>query len=318
MLAELKFVKGSVAKKDFDGALTHFCIEKGTVRGYNGKIALCTPISLDMEAKPKAEAFIMAIESCTDTIAIHRTPTGRLSIKSGAFKALVDCMDEPFPDVQPEGEELQTGGGLLKCFQTLAPFIAEDASREWARGIMLRGSSAFVTNNVVLIEYWLGQPFPKEVNVPQMAIKELLRIGEEPEKLQIAEGSITFHFSGGRWLRSQLYGTNWPDLQPVLNQPGQPVQPHERFWEGVATLAPFADKLGRLYLAPGKLATSTSEEDGASFELPGFNYNGCYAYKHLRDLADVVDLIDFSQYPRPCPFTGKDKMLRGVVIGMRG
>ena len=45
MLKALKFVQGAVSKKDLVPALTHFRIENGTVRSYNGMLALCTPIS---------------------------------------------------------------------------------------------------------------------------------------------------------------------------------------------------------------------------------------------------------------------------------
>ena len=97
MLSSLKFVQGAVAKKDFVPALNHFRIEGGRVKGYNGMIALCGPIDLDLSITPKALEFTKAIQACTDTISLHITPAGRLSIKSGRFKAFVDCLDEAFP-----------------------------------------------------------------------------------------------------------------------------------------------------------------------------------------------------------------------------
>jgi len=44
MLKELRFVQGAVAKKDFVPAMTHFRIEKGTVRSFNGNLAICSPL----------------------------------------------------------------------------------------------------------------------------------------------------------------------------------------------------------------------------------------------------------------------------------
>ena len=40
VLSALKFVQGSVAKKDFVPALKHVVIENATVRGFNGVLAL--------------------------------------------------------------------------------------------------------------------------------------------------------------------------------------------------------------------------------------------------------------------------------------
>ena len=73
MLNELKFVQGSVAKKDFLPALTHFAIADGKVRGYNGSIALCSPIPFDIVCNPKAEPLVRAIANCSDTVALALT-----------------------------------------------------------------------------------------------------------------------------------------------------------------------------------------------------------------------------------------------------
>src|SRR5690606_31461165 len=107
MLDALKFVQGAVARRDFVPALTHFQIRDGYIRGFNGKIALCAPIDLDLDATPKAAPFIKAIEACRDTVELSLTPNGRLAIRSGSFKAYIDCLEgEEFPNVEPEGDEV--------------------------------------------------------------------------------------------------------------------------------------------------------------------------------------------------------------------
>ena len=223
MLDALRFVQGAVAKKDFVPALTHFRVDRGTIRGYNGMLGLCCPIDLDLNVSPRAVPFIKAIQTCQDTIQLHVTPAGKLSVKSGKFKALVDCIQEDFPEVEPEGTSIELNGGLLAALKLLAPMIADDASRPWARGILFRGQSAFATNNIIIAEYWLGYHFPVEINIPRAAVVELLRIKEEPISMQIAENSATFHFSGNRWLRTQTHTTQWPDISPrVRDRRGHP------------------------------------------------------------------------------------------------
>lgn len=315
MLNALRFVQGAVAKKDFVAALTHFHIQGGTIRGFNGMMGLCCPIDLDLDVCPKAVPFIKAIQTCKDTIAIHVTANGRLSIKSGKFRALIECIQEPFPEVVPEGAPVQLNGELLSILKTLNPFIAEDASRPWARGILLRGNSAFATNNVCLIEHWMSVPFPVEINIPKSAVVELLRIGEEPERLQITENSATFHFSGDRWLRTQTYPTDWPDLTKVLDRPCDPKPVPETLFEAATDLLPFLNEVGQLFIAPGSITTSVVEGDGAAVEVPGLEGEGCYHEKQLRLLEGVAKTIDLSTYPNPCLFFGD--RVRGAIVGMR-
>lgn len=315
MLDSLRFVQGAVAKKDFVAALTHFRIQNGMIRGYNGMMALCGPIDLDLDVSPKAAPFIKAVQTCKGPVAIHMTPTGRLAIKSGAFKAFVDCITEPFPEVEPEGQEIPLNGEVLGVLKQLAPFIAEDASRPWARGILLRGQSAYATNNVCLIERWLGYDFPVAINIPKAAVTELLRIGEEPERLQMSENNVTFHFPEGRWLRTQTYPTDWPDFGRILDQPSNQVPVPAGFFEAIADLAPFVDELGRVHLGAGAMTTGAGDAEGATVELPDLTATGCYHFKQLGLLEDVAESIDLSTYPAPCLFLGD--RLRGAIVGMR-
>jgi DNA polymerase III sliding clamp (beta) subunit (PCNA family) len=316
MLDALRFVQGAVAKKDFVPELLHFKIENGIVRGYNGSLALCCPIDLDLNASPKAVPFVKAIQTCKETIQLHMTASGKLSVKSGTFKALVECSPEVFPEVIPEGLEAPLNSGILPVLKVLAPFIAEDASRPWARGILFRGGSAFATNNVCLVEHWLGEPFPVEINLPKSAVTELLRIGEEPERIQVSEHSATFHFAGNRWLRTQTYTTQWPDLSRVLDNPSKQVEVPSGLFEAVASLKPFVSDTGRLFLHPsGTISTSQSEDEGAKVELSGLTDTGCFHFEQIALLEPVAKTIDLSLWPAPCMFQG-DK-LRGAIVGMR-
>lgn len=318
MLAELKFVQGAVAKKDFVPALTHFVIEDGTVRGYNGMLALCSPIPFDIACKPKAESLVKAIANCTETVQLALTPAGRLSIKSGKFKAFVDCLpDEHTPHVQPEGEHVAIdGAAMLQAIKAVSPFIGDDASRPWSNGVLLLGQSAFATNNITLVEYWTGSTVPRPLNIPRAAIKELLRIDEAPEAVQLTETSITFHFSKGRWLRTQLFETKWPDLTRVLNRESNPQPLDDRLFEALKTLKPFTDKAGRiLFRGGGKIATHDDETEGAGYEIDGFDHTGIYQIDMLNLLNGTCKTIDWSAYPSPCMFFGD--RLRGAIVGMK-
>lgn len=316
MLKELKFVQGAVAKKDFVPAMTHFAIEKGTVRAYNGVLALSSPIPFDIDCKPKATPLVQAISNCMETVTLSITTAGRLRVQSGSFKAFIDCIEGETPHVQPEGEEVHFDGEqVLKAFQTLEPFVGNDASRPWTNGILLRGQSAFATNNVCLVEYWIGADVPFTVNVPMSAIREMLRIGEAPTHAQLDASSITFHYSDDRWIRSQLYSTEWPDLTGILNRPSKPIQIDERIFEGIEVIKPFCDALGRIHFDNEALKTHLEEGAGASYDVPGFTANGVYRFEILKLLKGVAQTIDFGTYPEPCMFFGE--RLRGAIVGMR-
>lgn len=316
ILGSLKFVQGSIAKKDFLPAMTHFVIENGTVRGYNGVIALCSPIAFDIDCKPKADELVDAIRQCDETIVLSMTEAGRLRVVSGDYKGYAKCVTEDTPHVMPEGERVDFHNDqMLEALRTIEPFIGEDASRPWSTGVLLRGESAFATNNVTLIEYWIGTTFPRTVNIPHIAIKEMLRIGSVPTHAQLAERSVTFHYPDNRWIRTQLYNTEWPDLKRILDMEHNATPVDPRLFIGLQKIRKRADAMSRVFIKDGILNTMDTDGDGAQYEVPGLKCEGVYSIPMLELLSGVAEAIDFTAYPRPCLFFGKQ--LRGAIIGMK-
>lgn len=317
ILKGLKFVQGAVAKKDFVPALKHFLIENQTVRAFNGTLALCSPIPFDIACKPDATSLIKAIACCEDTIQLNLTKAGSLNIKSGKFKVLIKCIQEDTPHVEPEGLVVQFDGQVLyDGLKAVEPFIGNDASRIWTNGVLIKDGSLFATNNVLLVQYWIGVAFPHVVNIPHAAIKEMLRIGEPPICAQLAENSITFHYSENRWIRSQLYVTDWPDLGRILNRESIQVPINEELFKGLVAIKSFVeDRIECVIFKPGAIATHDDETVGGSYEIEDMRYEGRYNLSMLALLEGKAQTIDWTGYPGPCIFQGG--MLRGAIIGMR-
>lgn len=329
MLDALRFVATAVAKKDYVPALTHYRIKDGRVTGFNGTIALSSDIDVDLDIYPNATKLLAAIRACPGTISLNMTPAGKLAVKSGKFKSFVDCLDDQAAMfVEPEGEEIELGADFIGGIKALAPLMGIDASRPWAMGIKVQAGSMYATNNVMLAQYWHGAAIPVDVVIPAAAIEELLRINETPTRVQVgrishedAPRSISFWFGEKRWMRTSLVeGGQWPiekvtELFQTIG--GNPIDFPPTFFEDVEKLKPFIGEHGSLYLSPGLIGTSMNDGEGTSIEIeiPGVSEMQAYHQKHLTLLGQVADKIDWSTYPRPCAFFGKD--LRGVIIGQR-
>lgn len=316
MLRELKFVQGAVAKKDLLPALTNFRIEGGHVRSFNGRLALSSPISFDIDCNPKAEQLLKAIAQCDDVITLNMTAGGRLRVSSGKFRAFVETLEGETAHPLPEGDEVHFDGEhMLAACKILFDFIGDDASKAWTNGVLFMGQSAFATNNVILVEYWLGSPFPEIINVPRDCIREIVRINEPPTHAQISGNSITFHYTDGRWIRSQLLETGWPDVTKILNNPAKPTPIPPELFEGIEVLKRMADGSSRIYVTKGLLRTHLEENTGGMYEVDGVDFEGVYNLAMLSLLKGVVTSADFTLYPAPCLFFGE--RLRGAIIGMR-
>lgn len=317
MLEQLKFVQGAVAKKDFNPAMTHFSIKDGWIKGTNGSLTLCAPIPLDLDAKPKAAPFVKAIQGCKGkTVQISVTPTGKLSVKAGKFRSLVECTDQEFPNIEPDGQWVPLTVPILPPLKTLIDFTSEDASKQWSLGVLFKGNKAFATNNIIVVEYELADSFPIEVNIPKTAVHELLRVGKEPVGVMLTETSITFMYDKNHWVRTQLYDLGWPDLSKVLDRDADYQEFPEGIFEAVESVVPFVDEFSRVYFIGNKITTVNHDAAaGATFEIEKELNYAVFNAKYFLKLKGIAQTIDLSTYPRPCLFKGKN--IRGAIIGMR-
>jgi DNA polymerase III sliding clamp (beta) subunit (PCNA family) len=314
MLKVLKFCQGAISKKDFVPYLCHFAIKNGQVTAYNGVICLSSPIPINIDCKPRADLLIKAIGNCSETIALSLTDTGRLKVQSGKFKAFIECIDEVTPEFKPEGIPINLDGELLiKALTKLYKFIGDDASRPWANGVLISNGSACATNNVCIIEHWLGFKPDNPINIPKEAIREILRIGDIPESIMIADRSITLLYSNGKWIKSQLLDCGWPDLGKILNVDHNAKAIDKELFDGLEALKPFKDKLGRIYFTEGVMSTSDDLSTSANYEVSSIDFEAIYNFDMLSLLDDTVTLIDW--HNSPALFFGSG--LRGAIIGMR-
>lgn len=319
MLEALQFVKGAVASKNHVPILKHFRIHDGRIQSYNGNLNLSAPIACDLSVQPLAATFVHAISLCENTVSMHQTKNGQLVVKSGTFKAYIHTSEELFPEIEEKGELIDVVN-LLDAIKILAPVISEDASRPWSRGVLFTGNSAFVTNNVMLVEHWLKYPVRMPFGLPAMAVNELLRINEEPEGIEINPNRVTFYFEGGRQLSSNLLHINaWPDVRILLETSTAPASNlydiNDTLFDALRKLRPFTKDYRPVWLKGNRISTSESPEEGAHLEfIDCEGMQGSWSLDQLMKLEGLAHRIGWDMSPHPCPFFGD--VIRGIIVGM--
>lgn len=319
MIETLKFVQGATTRKGLVQALSHFRIKGGWITGFNGTMALSAPISVGMDICPHADQFVSAIDACDETVALSMARNEKLLVRAGKFQTHIDCLPlGDVPVIASEGRVYNVTDNIIPALAYLEPFIAEDASRPWACGILFDGESAYATNNIVLQEYWLGYSLPFRVNIPRQAVLELLRIGKSPSRIRVSETSISFEFPDGRWLRTQLLEKNWPDIAGIFKlHENVETKPFPKgFFEACKKIEPFTDALGKVYLLGEGIATMPDPSlSGTVIDAPGLPSTGCYNVRQLLKLEPIANRIAFDAYPGPVMFYGEAS--RGIIVGMR-
>lgn len=316
----VRFVKGACTA----GAIME--LRNGRITAGSASMTLSSPVLLAVNASPNAAQLCAAIDRAKDgQLQITHTSGGRLCLQSGKFRAYVECTTLELPIQTPEGAQSAITAPLLPVLEQIAPFIADASvttqAHAWAAGALFRHGSVFATNSAVLVAAAIGLRLPKASNVPGDAIKELLRIGEEPNAVLSDERSISFIYPGGQWARFPLYDTKWPNLDqmlatipPLASVP--PVDP--ALFVAAKTLEPFCDSMGRLFVANTNVRTSINPDEGASVELPVQGGGVVFNCRALALAGKIAKRMDLQQHGgRGAAFYNEDGTIGGILSYMR-
>lgn len=311
IIDSLNFVKGAVAKKDFIPSMTHFYIGDGSIQAFNGRISLQSPIDLNIRCNPKAEQMIKAINACKSVVNITQMSEQELVIKSGRFKSSIDCLPDGVVSTKPSGDFIDIDmDTFMSGIKKLIRFVGNDASRPWSNGIQFREGSLYATNNICLTQFWVGSLTPT-INIPEIAIDELLRLKEQPVAMQVSNNTVTFHYDDSRWLCSQLIDAVWPDVSRILDIESEQKKIPNGFFEAVETVKPFCEKTKTIKLSEEVIETIGDKI--TTCEVEGLNPAGCYDVDMMLLLKGVADTMEFKEDSRRSIFFGNN--LRGAIVG---
>lgn len=295
-----------------EGTGAYLRIAQGRMVADNGIVALSSPTTLTLNARPLGAPFLAAIKAAgKQAPAFSLTDTGRVSIRAGKLRAYVECAQD-LPEVLPQGKNVVLPENFMDALRKLLPLVGADPNRPWAQGVLLRGQSAYATNNIILAEHWLDQPLP-ELLLPKNAVQELLRIDEVPHKALVNDAHATFFFSGDRWLLTRLYTATWPDVAQMLaSVPTWNTHPvAEDFYASITTLSTLATDRSFVRFTADAMVVDDEERVVCEMAHSGADVEYIYPLTYLKMLEGIADAFDFG--PTPALWTGHQ--MRGVLLG---
>mgnify|MGYP006923621248 CR=1 FL=1 len=315
-----KVIKLLALIKSHNQSKDYLIIKNGTLKTSSGSVSISLKVPINLDCNPNASQFIKAMSKCDETPIFTLTKSGKMQIKSGGFKANIDCVDTDNDDTNyPTGEfNIVDGTDLMNALKTLKPFVSTERieGRIWTNGIFLDTNSFFATNNTILIERWTGFNLTKTCVLPLPAVNILLKNELAPEKLQIDETTITFHYENVGWIKCSLYSSPWPvGISKFLDEKGNQTKIIEDVFSAIEKINPSTDNFGRVYFNNGFVSTHPeSHESGVSCDVEGLVANCVFNGSMFNLVKGIASTIDLSIYPKPSPFSGDN--VRGVISGV--
>lgn len=225
----------------------HALLHAGSAVATDGLVSAGHPMGLELDAGPSVARLAAALAQCDDGASLT-VMDGQLSVRSGRFRALIECL--PWDGFQPVWPDRLCGGANNALIEALmiAGTIDGDG-RPVTQAVSLSANTVLSTDGKILFEIWHGVDMPPNLAVPKAFIQMLSKVDKKLIGFGFTERSFTLHFEGGAWLKTQLYAEAWPiDMVRRLLDRGATAQAlgsykllPATFFEALKAIAPFAD-----------------------------------------------------------------------------
>jgi len=310
ILKALNFV--SLAQRDKGAPYqTHTRLYNQTAIAYDGVLAAGQVIDENIVACPHSGKMKAALSKCKGPLSVTQLDSGRISVKSGKFRALIPCSeDASLVNMQPDPPIAPLDNRLKDALLVVSPIILEGSQRVVTASACIRSGSVLATTGHIIVEYWHGLDMPPNLLVPKLFINALAKIDKDIVAFGYSETSLTLHFDDNSWLKTQLYNEKWPDCDSILNKPFNSKEIPPNLKEAVDVVADFVDD-GRVRFKAGLVCTHDEDNIGASYEVEGLTDEVLFNIKQIQFALTLGKAFDFGGIDGITYFQGDN--VRGVV-----
>lgn len=314
LLAALKFV--AVAQKKAGTVQQQFGMISGNwAAASNGVLTVATKVEEDLTACPHTYQLIDALSKVGEDLSITQLSPNALAVVSGAFKALIPCV--AFGDFEITGPDERCAvidDRIKAAFEAVLPLATDGAQHAHLAAVLLQSGSAVATNGHVLVEYWHGIDLPPGMLVPKASAVAIAKAGKALTGFGYSGASATFWFEDDSFIKTQLFGEQYPNYQILFNCEGlNPWPVPEEFYKAVRSIESFS-RSGIVYFEDGMLASNEQETEASTYKIEGLPEGMGFNAKYLLMVEPSFKNVHFDEDSNKAYFFGEN--VRGVLMGI--
>ena len=313
LLAALKFV--AVAQKKTGTVQQQFGMISGNwAAASNGVLTVATKVEEDLAACPHTYQLIDALSKVGEDLSITQLLPTSLAVVSGALRALIPCVGFGDLDISGPDERCAVIDDRVKAaFEAVLPLATDGAQHAHLAAVLLQSGSAVATNGHVLAEYWHGIDLPPML-IPKASAVAILKAGKALTGFGYSGASATFWFEDDSFIKTQLFGEQYPNYQPLFNCEGlNPWPVPDEFYKAVRSIESFS-RSGVVYFENGMLASNEQETEASTYKIEGLPEGMGFNAKYLLTVESSFKNVHFDESSNKAFFFGEN--VRGVLMGI--
>lgn len=314
LIVALKFI--AVAQKKAGPTQIQFAhIGQHWAAASDGVLTVAHPIEEDLAACPHTLQFIDALSKVGEELSITQLTANALAVSSGAFRALVPCVDfDIVPITAPDPQCAVIDDRIKEALAAVSGLATESAPNATYAAVLLQGGSAVATNGVALLEAWHGIDLPPGMLLPKVAATAISKTSLSLVGFGFSPSSATFYFENGAWLKTQLYGERYPNYEILFNIEGfNPWHIPDEFFKAVRAVESFSPN-GNVFFQNGAVLSTQFKEEASTYKIEGLPENMGFSAKLLLAVEHAFAKAHFAPEIKRVVFSNEN--LRGVLSSL--
>lgn len=317
LLTALRFI--AVAQTDTGTEYaTHCAFREHDVIAFDGILAAGHPVVEQMAGCPHTLKLIAALSKVRGAYSMTLLDTLQLSINAGVFHAKVPCIAPVRVEVMtPDAPNYDIGDSWKMAAMNASIFCTDNADTVVGSAVLTQAYSVVGTNGKsAFIEALTGWNMPEGLIIPKAFVNAVCKVDHKLVKFGFSEGSITFWFENGAWIRTQLYQEQFPRVAPVLAMMDNPVllPMPANIWSAIDACVPHMDKdmPAGLFFSGNQVRSHETSDKGAQYECEGLPFHYLIDPQLLKKCKDFIGTIDFVTQKDKVIFYGNN--IRGLIM----
>lgn len=318
LLAAIAFVENAAEDDNDFKAYARFT--GGQLVAFDGSVAAGHPVEEDIAVCPHLKRLKEAVGRAGATLALSAQENGRLGVTGDKLRATVPCLPGTalFP-VMPDPPIARLDDRLKAGFAATLALAKEEADTIHEQSLLLRANTVVGCNGQLALEYWHGIDLPPGLAIPHKAAKAVTKTALALEGFGWDEGrSVTFHFAGGAWIKTQVMAGQWPNIDAVLNRPAYLADAPDNLFEALDAILSFSED-GAVHFHDDKLKTTYANSDGgalygATYDVPGLANGASFSGRLLKLAAPAAKQIDYTTHADCMMLMNPEASLRGIIM----
>lgn len=321
LLTALRFVSVAQNDKGQSPYMMHCAFREHDVVAFDGILAAGYPVVEQLAGCPHTNKLIAALSKVRGQYSMVLLDSLELSISSDEFRALVPCIKPEFIDdiTQHNVTKYPIGNSWKNAAEIAGMYCTDNAETIVGAAILTGGSSLFGTNaSTGFVEAFTGWSMPNDLIVPKAFVNAVVKSKLDLESFSFNDLSLTFYFTNGAWLRTQLYVDQYPKLDSLLAvfDAATPTPIPADFWKAIEAVIPHS-ATGQVFFEGNQVRSHGSTKLGASHTCDGLPFAVALPYKTLKLMKDVMTHADFTTDNKMVVFYNWEQNIRGAVMKVK-